>query len=588
MEEILSYVKLEIGGIQKFILGTGKLKEMVGGSELIESVFKDFLHEWCEDNGYSLIDDQITEPPTEKQIVVAQNNAGEAHLIFSDKKISKNFLTEFGMSVITEYPGLPVYGASAECKWSKDSVDEARQIVKNKIDMCRSSEMSSTGMPCLPFCIPAKLDGLPSLSKTCEKWDDGKKIHENVSLPSATKRYKKLIRKAEQRLTESLTNRDNPLFAPKGYEWKWPSDLEELLKGEDSDRIALIHMDGNDLGKVLQEKLREVAKQKKRGSKDKSERYEKQLRKMRKFSEFIEKSTHAAFDAAVKKVLKFVYPEASETEDSNFDPTEDTKPLIVPLRPCVLGGDDVTVIVRADLALLFVAEFIKTFEDVTQKSDRLSMGVGMVIANKGYPFLKAFNLAESLLENAKNRTKNQPRDERASSIDYLVITNDVQRELGDIRSAISVADDNSILTGKPFYLSGSKASKNPGLQRFDEFISHAIQVREMLPRSGLRNAATECRTGESASKKAWEQLKKNLNRGVGGRNDSKLLSCEQFEKIFADGFFKTGKDYKDSDYRYTLLGDYLELGALLPCDTNDAEEYLKLLTGSEITNGETK
>ena len=39
----LAYAYLEIGGIQNYILSSGKLKEMIGGSELIEEVFKNIL-----------------------------------------------------------------------------------------------------------------------------------------------------------------------------------------------------------------------------------------------------------------------------------------------------------------------------------------------------------------------------------------------------------------------------------------------------------------------------------------------------------------------------------------------------------------
>lgn len=43
MSDKLGYVVLEVGGIQKYILSTGKLKEMIGGSELIESLSDNYL-----------------------------------------------------------------------------------------------------------------------------------------------------------------------------------------------------------------------------------------------------------------------------------------------------------------------------------------------------------------------------------------------------------------------------------------------------------------------------------------------------------------------------------------------------------------
>lgn len=43
MGDKLGYAILEIGGIQKYILATGKLKEMIGGSQLVEEMSKKIL-----------------------------------------------------------------------------------------------------------------------------------------------------------------------------------------------------------------------------------------------------------------------------------------------------------------------------------------------------------------------------------------------------------------------------------------------------------------------------------------------------------------------------------------------------------------
>lgn len=45
MEQRLAFVKLEVCGIQKFLCSTGKLKEMLGGSEIIDSLPEGFLND---------------------------------------------------------------------------------------------------------------------------------------------------------------------------------------------------------------------------------------------------------------------------------------------------------------------------------------------------------------------------------------------------------------------------------------------------------------------------------------------------------------------------------------------------------------
>lgn len=41
--------------------------------------------------------------------------------------------------------------------------------------------------------------------------------------------------------------------------------------------------------------------------------------------------------------------------------------VTIPLRPLVLGGDDITFVVRADLALIFVDAFESYFEEESKK-----------------------------------------------------------------------------------------------------------------------------------------------------------------------------------------------------------------------------
>ena len=79
MSDKLGYVVLEVGGIQKYILSTGKLKEMIGGSELIESLSDNYLTDFANNNGLTVLDK--IRKPEDNEILPLQRNAGAMHLL---------------------------------------------------------------------------------------------------------------------------------------------------------------------------------------------------------------------------------------------------------------------------------------------------------------------------------------------------------------------------------------------------------------------------------------------------------------------------------------------------------------------------
>ena len=75
---------------------------------------------------------------------------------------------------------------------------------------------------------------------------------------------------------------------------------------------------------------------------------------------------------------------------------------IIPIRPIVLGGDDMTVIIRGDLAFQYVTEFMAQFEKETMNDefknilqqaelDKLTVCAGVAFIKSSYPFIMVTN-----------------------------------------------------------------------------------------------------------------------------------------------------------------------------------------------------
>ena len=149
----------------------------------------------------------------------------------------------------------------------------------------------------------------------------------------------------------------------------------------------MIHADGNGLGQIVQ-----------RIGHDREE--------FKRFSKELDEATVSAARDAFAKISELFYWKE-----------------VIPIRPVVLGGDDFTVICRADLALDYVKSFIECFEKHTSEmncfktqkvftegrmKDRLTACAGIAYVKSSYPFYYAYDLAEALCSVAKKNAKDKP------------------------------------------------------------------------------------------------------------------------------------------------------------------------------------
>lgn len=152
-----------------------------------------------------------------------------------------------------------------------------------------------------------------------------------------------------------------------------------------NDWIAIVHADGNGLGQVVQ----------KVGN---------------------DRETFAAFS---KKLDEATCTAARRAFDSLADNMKCNSRGIIPMRPIVLGGDDLTIVCRGDVALPFVEKYIQCFEEETARligeilrehqlygqNPHLTACAGVAFIKSSYPFHYGYELAETLCSQAKADAK---------------------------------------------------------------------------------------------------------------------------------------------------------------------------------------
>ena len=297
-----------VQGIQGFIFATNRLQEIVGASEIVKNIANIFKEKYKPDE-------------------IFINTAGNIKAVFSDKRECEKVVLEFNKTISRMAYGITLSQAvvefDGEAKDYIDKLEKRLKIQRNRVSIPLDSSINI--MKLNPKTARAKIDQNEDMATS-------QKLKANQEF------YKK-----------------NPSVT----EFKDFSYIKNT-KG----KIAIIHIDGNGLGKIVK----------------------KLERKLSSFS--------IALDKATKKAVK-----NSKNDDMH-------------IREVIVGGDDVTVICNANDALDFTKNFLQNFENETKKieelngiKDKLTACAGIAYCNEKYPFHYAVDLAEALCGVAKNHSK---------------------------------------------------------------------------------------------------------------------------------------------------------------------------------------
>ena len=183
-------------------------------------------------------------------------------------------------------------------------------------------------------------------------------------------------------------------------------------------RWAVISMDGNDMGMQFRTQVKNGL------SADEMQHWIKTM------SKELDKITMAAASAGIQRVV-------SEWAGSDKGKEAVVKDGIItlPIRPLVVGGDDIVVLCHSSYAVTFVKEVVRTFEEKSlEKSElwpatngKLTITAGILYTPVTLPLHTAIPYSESLLGSAKGRGRKNMVAGKASPacIDWEQITDTV-------------------------------------------------------------------------------------------------------------------------------------------------------------------
>jgi hypothetical protein len=451
-----------VQGIQSFIFQTNKLKEIIGASEIIEDICTTFFEEKC---------------PNYSEGNVYVKAAGTIRYIFDKKEDCEKHVLNFPKQVMEYAPGISISQAVVEIGDDESNplqqLEDHLSIQKNR---CTSI---LNGMGLMVFETARRTGGLGVDYKKTRKG-------ENEVLDWA---QQKKVQKAEQA--------NNALFSKvHGARIKkesFPLDIEDMIKDEKNSWIAIVHADGNDLGS----KIMNMAEMKLDAQHF--------LNVMKAFSKRLNDATVQAAKLAYENVILKDFKQG------------DSK--VVAFRPVILGGDDLTAIIRGDLALEFTNEFLNAFEEKSKEhfntfsedlnlrvnpfSDGLTACAGIAYIKASYPFHYGVSLSEKLCKTAKEASKKFKSLDglTPSSLMFHKVSASFVEEWDDIIDKELTGDGVRFDYGPYFIKPQNGYATIANLQHWIKEIGN-----KNAPKSGLRNWLSEVRVNKESAQQLFDRI----------------------------------------------------------------------------------
>ena len=336
--------------------------------------------------------------------------AGNIKLILDSEEDCKRIVFQFPKYAMEKAPGITLSQAVVKCM--SDDMTEDRKKLEDRLRAqrnrpCKSLTLGSVAMHRSP------LTGLPAVPhKDNEPLDEG-----------VLRKREILVEKDVNKTLFEIFTGEKVGYSEMGLEIK-------DLTGE-NDWIAIIHADGNSLGEVV----------KALGSESRE--------KLCEFSKNLDEATKQAAQEAYKEIKK------------EYKGKIDFKKY--PIRPIVLGGDDLTVICRGDIAINFVKEYISLFEEKTKNllSRKLTACAGIAFIKSSYPFSFGYELAETLCGLAKKDAKSdEMKNANEGMVPSCLMFHKVQSSFVEDYESIKQKEltlkDGSSLCYGPYYLAEQK------------------------------------------------------------------------------------------------------------------------------------
>lgn len=435
---------LEVSQKQAFIFSSNKLKDNVTNSAIIAWVTDpDFFEKVIQNKDIF-----------DKEQNIVYFGGGHTVLVFENYYKARSFVQTITYSVKWEYEDLELFAKILECE--NEVTNEDLKKLSQELEVKKSKRIAAFHQGSF---------GIENLKKSAE-WKMPEK---------------------EKELEEKLM--------PSGFEKAL--EFEKLGGSKDeSNFIAIVHIDGNSMGKRVEDLRRSMD----------GEPWNEYRNALKCFSDSIDadfkKSYREMVDEVADHLMKGHLSEL-DLESGNF-----------PVRRIITAGDDICFVTEGRIGIECANIFIKKLADKKNKQDgkKYAACAGVAIVHQKYPFYRAYELAEELCSNAKKFIANTGGMEASafvSAIDWHIEYGEMKEGLEETRKMYRTTDGNQ-LELRPYIVLDSEKKIPETIRNYSNFKRLITKLRNgeiAYARGKIKELRQYLKQGE---KQAEYYLKTNL------------------------------------------------------------------------------
>lgn len=402
-------VVLDTSGIQKYVFSSNALKHIIGASGLVHEATHDWVYTALLERGPSNVDEKkeieetacIENGELESELVYA--GGGNTVILFKNPDQARIFIRSLTRRVLQDAPGLEIVAAMEEFDWDDSDrplVSVVQQVVE-QANQRKIDRLYSQPLPGLGVTASCQYTGLPAVHLV-----DDERVSSEI--------WEKLhaVDRSNARLNEII---------PEEYRnyYEFVSDFSDIGDRHESSYIAVVHIDGNSMGKRVRA-LAELPKNQDNRT---------YIRSIREFSKSIEEAARHSLKESVLTILQSM-------RDGKIGGVVSINNHKLPFRPIIFGGDDITFVCDGRLGLTLTAHYLQLLTNQTLSTgEKISARAGVAVVKSHYPFARAYQIAEDLAASAKAYIAELDENDikQTSALDWHFSSSGPVLELKDLR-----------------------------------------------------------------------------------------------------------------------------------------------------------
>lgn len=484
---------LEVSQKQAYIFSSNKVKDNIVNSAIISKVLSPDYFTTIQDLKY------------EETSNLVYSGGGHTILEFKSKEEAKDFVSILTLHIYKNYAGLEVFAKTVE-------YDETESPKNNLKNLSKHLERKKAVRQATFHQGSFGVEVIDSETRKTKALD--------------TSEYRQLVQDEEYGETTRL-------FTPKNFR---PAYKFEDLSGKSgvASKIAVIHIDGNGMGKRVDE-LYDII-----GDTD----WKNVKIKLRAFSEGIESDFKSAYHEMTELVGDSILSGSLKNEFVlNTDKESDThnEKQYFPIRRIITAGDDICFVTNGAIGLECARIFIEKLS--TKKNVVDGKGyfacAGVAIVHCKYPFYKAYELAEMLCSSAKKHGAIlSPNDmgRSLSLIDWHIEYGELKDSLDEIRKNY-ICHDGNHMSLKPYTVVSGNVQNTNEYRLFVERISKLQSEGKKIGKGKIKNLRAAFKEGilETDNYIRFNRMEDFIDEpfieDITSGKDSNIKACKWFDAV---------------------------------------------------------